>query len=795
MAIYDFFLSRNNAASTPANYVGHTGRLFYESTTGEIKISDGVTAGGLQIPIALASETQFGGVKLGPGVVLNGLNQIIIDETDLDFNFGDFESTVQTLDGEETAVLTSTSAGEPIIISTGGASHISIVGEFHVHKWDTDLNTTSISEPIFRVAQNGKVRILAPETDGLAGAVEITGYSTGEFHPPNQTGVILHSTGVDGLISRQYVDANNNYPVFVGRRYNGTVNALTPVLNGETIFRIAGQGSTGTNFETFGVAGISWLATEDQSTSNQGGKIIINVTGNGNVASAATSINVAEFTENGIIAALGVTGDLTGNAGTVTNGVYTTGSYANPTWITSLAGSKVTNAVLTTGSYANPTWITSLAGTKVTGNISGNAGTVTNGVYTTDTGTVINTMLSNSSITINGTSIALGAAGTVTAAAGTLTGTTLNSTVVNSSLTSVGTLTDLTVTNPIVGNGSQLTNLPKPTVLTALSSGPSVFAENAGTLSTITNMTLSPPAGTYLASFSSEYISTLTGSVTATAAADLATLYTELQNLTPTVTNHAAAFGGGETLGPGVYTVPAAWSIAGTLTLNGGPTDLFVFRGAGAFTTSNSATIVLTGGATSNNVFWVSQGAISTGTNTVLKGSFIANQAANNPGAGLNLEGRVLTINGAISINTATITEPTGTINSSLTLGTINLFSVFAAIGAISSVGTSSNIALSIGSNSAAVTGFAAPNVVGGTIYSSTDQLSVIQYGIYIDNVLIPNSFRTQSQTSLVSGWPMSIQTIATVTAGQVVSVKTIVPTGGFTIGPAMALVLIPTAT
>ena len=737
MAIYDFFLSRNNAATTtPENYVGHTGRLFYESTTGEIKISDGATPGGLQIPIALASETQFGGVKLGPGVVLNGLNQIIIDETDLDFNFGDFESTVQTLDGEETAVLTSTSAGEPIIISTGGASHISIVGEFHVHKWDTDLNTTSISEPIFRVAQNGKVRILAPETDGLAGAVEITGYSTGEFHPPNQTGVILHSTGVDGLISRQYVDANNNYPVFVGRRYNGTVNALTPVLNGETIFRIAGQGSTGTNFETFGVAGISWLATEDQSTSNQGGKIIINVTGNGNVASAATSINVAEFTENGIIAALGVTGDLTGNAGTVTNGVYTT-----------------------------------------------------------DTGTVTNTMLSNSSITINGTSIALGAAGTVTAAAGTLTGTTLNSTVVNSSLTSVGTLTDLTVTNPIVGNGSQLTNLPKPTVLTALSSGPSVFAENAGTLSTITNMTLSPPAGTYLASFSSEYISTLTGSVTATAAADLATLYTELQNLTPTVTNHAAAFGGGETLGPGVYTVPAAWSIAGTLTLNGGPTDLFVFRGAGAFTTSNSATIVLTGGATSNNVFWVSQGAISTGTNTVLKGSFIANQAANNPGAGLNLEGRVLTINGAISINTATITEPTGTINSSLTLGTINLFSVFAAIGAISSVGTSSNIALSIGSDSAAVTGFASPNVVGGTIYSSTDQLSVIRYGIYIDNVLIPNSYRTQSQTSLVSGWPMSIQTIATVTAGQVVSVKTIVPTGGFTIGPAMALVLIPTAT
>ena len=39
-----------------------------------------------------------------------------------------------------------------------------------------------------------------------------------------------------------------------------------------------------------------------------------------------------------------------GNAGTVTNGVVTTGSYANPTWITSLAGSKVTGTITVSGS-------------------------------------------------------------------------------------------------------------------------------------------------------------------------------------------------------------------------------------------------------------------------------------------------------------------------------------------------------------------------------------------------------------------------------------------------------------
>lgn len=36
--------------------------------------------------------------------------------------------------------------------------------------------------------------------------------------------------------------------------------------------------------------------------------------------------------------------NITGNAGTVTNGVVTTGTYADPAWITSLAGSKITGS-------------------------------------------------------------------------------------------------------------------------------------------------------------------------------------------------------------------------------------------------------------------------------------------------------------------------------------------------------------------------------------------------------------------------------------------------------------------
>lgn len=41
------------------------------------------------------------------------------------------------------------------------------------------------------------------------------------------------------------------------------------------------------------------------------------------------------------------------------------------------SASSVTNGVVTTGSYSDPAWITSLAGSKISGNIGGNAATAT----------------------------------------------------------------------------------------------------------------------------------------------------------------------------------------------------------------------------------------------------------------------------------------------------------------------------------------------------------------------------------------------------------------------------------
>ena len=66
---------------------------------------------------------------------------------------------------------------------------------------------------------------------------------------------------------------------------------------------------------------------------------------------------------------------VTGNANTVTNGVYTTGSYADPTWITSIAGSKVSGAISgQAGSVANAltagTGISYSVGTTYNGSVA-----------------------------------------------------------------------------------------------------------------------------------------------------------------------------------------------------------------------------------------------------------------------------------------------------------------------------------------------------------------------------------------------------------------------------------------
>jgi hypothetical protein len=126
-----------------------------------------------------------------------------------------------------------------------------------------------------------------------------------------------------------------------------------------------------------------------------------------------------------------VTGSVSGNAGSVTNGVYTNGSYSDPSWLT-LSKSKV------------------------------GLGNVENTALSTSTHYIGTTSIqynrASASQTLTGVSID-GSAGSV--AALNITGTTLTATVVTSSLTTVGTLTNLTVTNLVTAKNysGQVRNL------------------------------------------------------------------------------------------------------------------------------------------------------------------------------------------------------------------------------------------------------------------------------------------------------------------------------------------------
>ncbi|MFV5686504.1 ice-binding family protein [Flavobacterium sp. GB2R13] len=297
-------------------------------------------------------------------------------------------------------------------------------------------------------------------------------------------------------------------------------------------------------------------------------------------------------------------------------------------------------------------------------------------------------------------------------------------------------------------------------------------SEEISTISTtdivVAGMSINPGAGTYSVMFNGQYISSSAGT-TARGIADLAAAYDEIIAIHTTNSTHAPTFGGGETISAGVYAIPGAGSISGTLTLDGTASDVFIFKINGALTTAAGTTVTLTGGAQASNVFWVatSAGAMTIAATNKMVGSLFAKDAAASVGSGSTLEGRLFSNTGAITVGPSTIKIPLG--SSPVNLGELSGYALFTSSGAIDNGGTST-ITGNIGTNSGAVTGFASPTVVNGSIFTPQADAggALTSFSIYQNGALIVNSTRKK----LGDTGDVSLLAIASVLEGQSIDIR-----------------------
>jgi RNA polymerase sigma factor (sigma-70 family) len=143
--------------------------------------------------------------------------------------------------------------------------------------------------------------------------------------------------------------------------------------------------------------------------------------------------------------------------------------------------------------------------------------------------------------------------------------------------------------------------------------------------------------------------------VTQQAKVDLVTAYNTAAGAGSTSTITADL--GGRTLVPGVYTSASSIGLTGVLTLDarGDPNAVFVFQAGSTLTTASASRIDLINGAQSCNVYWQVGSSATLGTGSAFRGSIIALTSITVT-TGVAIDGRVLARNGAVTLDSDTIT-------------------------------------------------------------------------------------------------------------------------------------------
>jgi len=312
--------------------------------------------------------------------------------------------------------------------------------------------------------------------------------------------------------------------------------------------------------------------------------------------------------------------------------------------------------------------------------------------------------------------------------------------------------------------------------------------DNINTTSTnaslVSGMTLSAQKGTYLLLFNAQHNAVAINQPFSSAQGviDMNEIYQSLSNIAATNTTHALVFGNGENLSPGVYDLTGAVSVAGILTMDGGgdPNSVFIIKSTGAFTAGAATTVNLTNGASSNNIFWMSEVAVSTGDSSTMKGTLVSPAGAIVLGDNANLEGRMFTKSGALSLGAnSSITLPLGV--SYINLGLLSSFAMFTSNGAVSDVVTSTingDIGTALGALTIVGTHSSGEQYPAGTVANT--KTTTATYSIYQNGVELVNASSTINSLSSV----VSIEAMVTaLTPGEVIEVRWKVDTGEAILG------------
>jgi hypothetical protein len=155
--------------------------------------------------------------------------------------------------------------------------------------------------------------------------------------------------------------------------------------------------------------------------------------------------------------------------------------------------------------------------------------------------------------------------------------------------------------------------------------------------------------------YASDYAAPTPSNLT-TAIDDMQQALTDAAGRAPDVTELGAGDIGGMTLTAGVYEWGTGLLIPTDVTLSGTATDVWIFQIAQNLTVSSAASIVLSGGALSQNVFWEVAGSTEIGTTAHIEGVVLCQTSiALQTGASIN--GRLLA-QSQVSIDGSAVVEP-----------------------------------------------------------------------------------------------------------------------------------------